>query len=105
MRLKAYKVWDNSAFENYETIVFAENSREAKKIAFTYDVCYNADYMQLRVKRQPEADKLYKGQPEIDWYDKETRLALVKELEWACEDTSYECDTCIAKEYCRHWEW
>ena len=31
----------------------------------------------------------------------ETRLALVKELGWACLETSSECDTCTAKEYCK----
>lgn len=102
--MKAYIAWENASVEAYSTIVFAENSREAKKIAFTCDVCENADYIQVRVKRLPEADKLYKGHSEIDWGDEETRLALVKELEWACEDTSYECDTCTAKKYCRHWE-
>lgn len=102
--MKAYVAWDNAAIEHYETIVFAENSREAKKIAFTCEVCEDADYIQVRVKRLPQADKLYKGHPEMDWWDEETRLALVKELGWACEDTSYECDTCTAKEYCRHWE-
>lgn len=103
-KLKAYRAWDNAAYENYETIVFAENAREAKKIALCCDACEDADYIQVRVKRLPEADKLYKGQVEIDWFDMETRTALVKELGWACLDTSYECDTCPAKEYCRHWE-
>lgn len=102
--MKAYKAWDNASIESYSTIVFAENSREAKKIAFCCDVCEDADYIQVRVKRLPEADKLYKGSPEIDWWDMETRMVLVKELLWACEDTSYECDTCTAKKYCSQWE-
>ena len=55
--MKAYLAWDNAAYENYETIVFAENAKEAKKIAFTCEVCENADYIQVRVKRLPEADK------------------------------------------------
>lgn len=28
--MKAYKAWDNASIESYSTIVFAENSREAK---------------------------------------------------------------------------
>ena len=102
--MKAYLAWDNAAYENYETIVFAENAKEAKKIAITCEVCENADYIQVRVKRLPEADKLYKGRGEIDWWDEETRLALAKELGWACLETSSDCDTCTAKEYCRNWE-
>ena len=86
--MKAYLAWDNAAYENYETIVFAENAKEAKKIAITCEVCENADYIQVRVKRLPEADKLYKGRVEIDWWDEETRLALAKELGWACLETS-----------------
>lgn len=101
--MKAYKAWDNSSIESYSTIVFAENSREAKKVAFTCDVCEDADYIQVRVKRLPEADKLYKGKPEIDWWDEETRLTLVKEFFWTCDDISYECDACVAKEYCEKW--
>lgn len=102
--MKAYRAWDDAADENYSTIVFAENAREAKKIAFSCDVCDDAEWISVRVKREPEADSLYKGKPEIDWRDRETRLALVRDFGWACEDTSYECDGCEAKEYCKHWE-
>lgn len=102
--MKAYSAWDDKAYENYCTIVFAENAKQAKKIAFASEICENAEYIDVRVKRLPEADKLYKGRDEIDWCDPETRLALVKELEWACLDTSGDCDTCPAKEYCSHWK-
>ena len=102
--MKAYQVWDTMSVENCSTVVFAENGKEAKKIAITCEVCENADYIQVRVKRLPEADKLYKGRVEIDWWDEETRLALAKELGWACLETSSDCDTCTAKEYCRNWE-
>lgn len=102
--MKAYIAWDNASVEAYSTIVFAENSREAKKIAFCCDVCEYADYIQVRVNRFPAADKLYKGKCEVDWWDMETRLALVKDFFWYCVDTSYECDTCAAKKYCSHWE-
>lgn len=103
--MKAYKAWDNAAFECYETIVFAENAQQAKKNAFSCELFETSEYIDVRVKRLPEADKLYKGQVEIDWWDNETRMVLVKELGWACLETSNECDIfCPAKEYCRHWE-
>lgn len=60
--MKAYIAWDNASVETYSTIVFAVNSKEAKKIAFCCDVCEDADYIQVRVKRLPEADKLHKGE-------------------------------------------
>ena len=31
--MKAYRAWDEKAFDPCATIVFAENTREAKKIA------------------------------------------------------------------------
>ena len=52
----------------------------------------------------PEADKLYKGAAEIDWYDAETRITLVRDFGWQCFEPSFECDTCPAKKYCR-WFW
>lgn len=64
--MKAYEAWDNAADENYKTIVFAETAKEAKKIAFECEVCEYADYIQVRVKRLPEADKLYNGNNEIN---------------------------------------
>ena len=99
--MKSYRACDNAAVENCMTIVFAENCREAKKIAFSCEVCEDAEFTNVRVQREPEADKLYKGHAEIDWYDAETRLALVRDLGWACLEPYYECETCPAKKYCR----
>ena len=68
--MKAYKAWDEKASDLCSTIVFAENIREAKKVAMTTDVCEDAKFIDIRVKRYKEADCLYKGSNEIDWYDK-----------------------------------
>ena len=86
------------------TIVFAETPSQAKQIAWTCDCCENAEYIDIRVRRMPEADKLYKGAAEIDWYDAETRITLVQDFGWSCFEPSFECDTCPAKKYCR-WFW
>lgn len=101
--LRAYRAWDDGSVDNYMTIVFAENAREAKKIAATCEVCEYAQWTGIRVKREPGADALYKGRNEIDWYDEETRLALVRDLGWSCVDTDWDCDDCPAKKYCRNW--
>lgn len=82
------------------TIVFAENCTQAKTIALTCDCCEDARYIDIRVRRMPEADKLYKGFSEIDWYDAEIRVALVRDFGWQCFEPSWECDTCPAKPYC-----
>lgn len=101
--MKAYKVWDSADQDGCSTIVFAENLREAKKLATSTDVCEYANYIDIRAKRLKAADELYKGKWEIDWYDNETRLALVKYFGWGCSDISFECDVCVAVRWCRHW--
>ena len=101
--MKAYKVWDSADQDGCSTIVFAENSQEAKKLATSTDVCEYANYIDIRAKRVKEADKLYKGEWEINWYDNETRLALVKDFGWSCYDPSFECNVCVAKKWCSHW--
>ena len=97
--MKAYKVWDDKCDGN--SIVFAENIKEAKKIAIHTDVCEEADFIDIRVKRYECADVLYKGKSEIDWYDEGTRLTLVRDFGWACYDPSDGCKYCTARKYCK----
>lgn len=97
---KAYKAYEKD--EQYSTIVFAHTASEAKCIAQSCDCCEDVAWIDIRVKRLPEADRLYKGRPEIDWYDIDTRTTLVKDLGWSCMEPSWECDGCPAKPYC-HW--
>ena len=103
MSLKAYRAWGVNDVEARETVVFAENAREAKKIASETETCEDADYIDVRVQRFPQMDEHYRGSAEVDWYDMEDRKALV-ELGWTCLYTSEECDTCPAKELCGKWE-
>lgn len=100
--MKAYHVHDSTSYEDCSTIVFAEDATKAKLIAQSTDTCEDARYIDIRVRRLPEADKLYKDKSEIDWYDDETRIVLVRDFEWACFEPSWECDNCQAKQYC-HW--
>jgi len=83
------------------TIVFAENVTEAKLVAQVCDCCEDARYIDIRVRRIPEADKLYRGFPEIEWYDPEIRVALVRDFGWSCFEPSWECDDCPAKPHCQ----
>jgi len=82
------------------TIVFAENATAAKQVAMSCDCCEDARYIDIRVHRMPAADKLYKGRSEVDWYDDETRVQLVRDFGWQCLEPSWECDNCPAKPYC-----
>lgn len=96
---KAYYAREKDS--DYATIVFAESAAQAKTIALSCDCCEDARFIDVRVQRLPEADKLYKGLAEVDWYDAETRIALVRDLNWSCIDPSWECDDCPARQYCR----
>ena len=101
--MKAYKAWDAMSLEPYSTVVFAENAKAAKKAAASTEVCEDADYINIRVQRFPEMDNHYRGRTEIDWCDMEDRKALVS-LGWMCLETSEECDTCPAREFCGQME-
>ncbi len=101
--MKAYKAWDTMSLEPYSTVVFAENVKDAKKVAASSEVCKDADYINIRVQRFPEMDKRYRGSVEVDWYNMEDRQALVS-MGWMCLETSDECDTCPAREFCGQME-
>ena len=100
--LKAYHACEKDG--DYSTIVFAENITHAKLAAQATDCCEDAQYIDIRVRRMPEADKLYKGFSEIDWYDSEVKVVLVRDFGWSCFEPSWECDNCPAKQYCRWYE-
>ena len=102
--MKAYYACDKNNDEGYATIVFAENANVAKQIALHTEACEEAAYTDIRVHRLPATDKLYKGRREIDWYNMNDRIVLVRDFSWACIYTSYECENCPAKRWCRHWE-
>lgn len=101
--MKAYHV--SCVNGDCATIVFAESVREAKKLAMGTDCCEDAEYIDIRVHREPVADQLYDGtRREIDWYNFETRKFLMENLNWSCADVSWECEDCSLKPYCNWWE-
>lgn len=73
-------------------------------ISMGCDCCEGASYIEISVKRMKALDGLYKGIPEIDWYDPETRMLLVRDYGWSCTETSWECLFCAAKKHCMWWE-
>ena len=96
--MKAYKAWVD--YGEGSTVVFAETRNQAKVIALSCDCCEDAKYTDIRVHRMNELDRLYKGKSEMDWYDGETRLLLVRDFGWSCIEPSWECDSCNCKKYC-----
>jgi len=101
--MKAYEVYIDDG--EGKTIVFAETRNKAKVIAMGCDCCEDAKYTEICVRRMKDLDSLYKGRSEIDWYDRETRLVLVRDFGWRClEPYTPECEICSAKEYCSAYE-
>lgn len=100
--MKAWEVFDK--LDDYSTIVFASTAGKARALALCTDTCEDSEFINIRARRVPEADKLYRGRYEIDWDNDKDRLFLVKELGWICYDTSFECDSCCAKKYCQYFD-
>lgn len=102
--MKAWKV--NAKDEFCSTVVFAETRGKAKSLALNTDCCEDTDFIDIEVKRFPEADKMYNGRKEMNWENQNDRLFLVKECNWRCEDVEFEdCKKCIAKDYCSEYEY
>lgn len=103
--MKAWVVSDKDSYEGGSTVVFAETSGKAKLKAQHTDACMDADFTRITCRRMPDADKFYKGQDELSWYDEDARIFLVRDHGWECIDgrDSY-CDDCPAKQYCGAWE-
>lgn len=101
--MKAYVIHDLKGYADYSTVVFAETSGKAKAIAITTDAFNDYDYTEISARRVPKLDKYYRGLDEMDWYDDEDRIALVKDGHFHCFETD-ECKNCPAKQYCDYCE-
>ena len=99
--MKAYRVSDKNSF--YSTVVFAESSNKAKAIAMHTDACEDVPYTDIRTNRMPMLDKYYRGLNEMDWYDDNDRIAMVKDGNFHCFEDR-ECPNCPAKQYCDYCE-
>ena len=99
--MKAYSVRDKDSF--YSAVVFAESVGKAKAIAIHTDACEDSYYTDIRAIRIPALDKYYCGKTEMDWYDDNDRIALVKDGKFHCFEVE-ECKSCPAKQYCDYCE-
>lgn len=97
--MKAYKISDLKGYADYSTVVFAETSGKAKAIAITTDAFNDYEFTEISAIRVPQLDKYYRGLDEMDWYDDDDRIAMVKDGNFHCFADS-ECPNCPAKEYC-----
>jgi hypothetical protein len=103
--MKAWVVTDKDSYEGGSAVVFAETRGKAKILARSTSACEDAEFTRITCRRMPDADKFYKGQDELSWYDEDARIFLVRDHGWECIDgrDSY-CDDCPAKQYCGAWE-
>ena len=86
------------------TVVFAETRGKARSRALATACCEDAAFCDIEVSRMPQADKYYKeGKTELDWFNPEDRLVLVKECGFMCDYDAFQwedCTICSAKAFC-----
>ena len=101
--MKAYIIHDLKGYADYSTVVFAETSGKAKATAITTDAFDDYEFTEISARRVPALDKYYRGECEMDWYNTEDRIALVKDGGFSCDPECWEeedCEKCPAKQWC-----
>ena len=100
--MKAWIVREKDEF--CATVVFAETRGKARALAMHTEVCEDADFCDIDVRRIPDLDKYYvNGKKEMCWYLSTDRVALVKDGGFTCDREYWkpeDCETCPAAEYC-----
>ena len=103
--MKAWLVCDNYDWV-FRTVVFAKTSGKAKIAGMHSDQFVDAEFIDIRVKRCKKLDDAYHGNVELDWYDDNDRLRMVRDADFECfEDYDCEfCNECSANIYCGRYE-
>ena len=100
--MKAWVVRDKD--ESCATVVFAETRGKARAAAMHTETCEDAAYCDIVAYRKPQLDKYYTdGKKEMDWFNSDDRIALVKDVGFVCDRDYWEfedCTDCPAKQYC-----
>lgn len=106
--MKAWYCRNRDGQTDYSTIVFAESRGKAKAIAQYTDACEDTPFTEIECVRAKTMDKYYRGLSEMDWYNSQDRIALVKDAGFRCSyelsQIELECDDCPAKEWCERYE-
>lgn len=104
--IKAYKCAEY--YMGYSTVIFAETAGKARYIAIKSDTLgEDNEFKDIYVRRIPALDRFYRGRKEMDWFDPDDRLAMVKEAGYRCDDDGFDpedCQRCSAQEYCMKWQ-
>ena len=91
-------------YDGYTTIVFAETAGKARYIAMQSDtIGDDLEFRDVVVRREKKLDAYYRGRSEMDWFNADDRIAMVKDGDMECDDDSFDpddCKRCTAAEYC-----
>lgn len=102
--MKAWFCRDEKSECDFATVVFAETRGKAMVVAMGTDACENASFTDIECRRCPQADKAYRGLSELDWYNSQDRIVLVRDCNFCCSfelsQADLNCDDCPAKEWC-----
>lgn len=94
------KAWIVRNDDGYATVIFAETRNKAKLKAQCTDVCEDMEYIEINPRRFKEADAMYRGNREMDWYDSNDKRFLV-EHGWHCEEPEVDdCNECDCRDVC-----
>lgn len=102
--MKAYGA--QNEYTGFGTVVFAETRGKAISAFLRTDAFEDCDFIEIRPYRVPELDNAYRGYEELDWFNSQDRMALVK-IGWSCADDAFDPDDCVkcpAKDYCDRYE-
>ena len=102
--MKAWLVREKN--EYCAEVVFAETRGKARALALLTDACEYANFTDIEVHREPQADKYYKeGKWRLDWADSDDRVVLFDECGFRCEYVEpFICNDCSVKELCEDYQ-
>ena len=102
-RLKAWIAQETETWSN-ATIVFAETRGKARSVAMHTDACEDVSFIEIYIRRVPQMDKYYRGLSEMDWFDPDDRIAMVRDAGFSCtyelDKSDLDCDKCPACKWC-----
>ena len=104
--MKAYLANDRNGDEGITLVVFAENAGKVKAYASNTEEFCDYGFTGIRVNRCSALDRFYKGNPEMDWFNMDDRVAMVRYANFECsrEFDDCGCNECDAKQWCGRYE-
>lgn len=109
VKMKAYAVSDRNC-DGCTYIVFAESRGKAISYALNYcdDAFGDYTFTELWARRRPKLDQYYNGRKELEWFDMDDRVIMVRDAGFYCsyeiDVTIEECEKCPAHKWCDRYE-